>query len=139
MDKVKLFFDAASDLAKQLIAVSTGIIGLSITFLKEVVKMSPTAGTWALTWSWFIFLFSIVCGFWTLMALTGSVWRLTAESNTDLPVNFTSARLPASLQIIFFIGATTLLVIYGVNALRELKREKKAKENPSATRPQPPD
>lgn len=34
----KLFFDSASDLAKPLITVSTAVLGLSITFLKEIVK-----------------------------------------------------------------------------------------------------
>jgi hypothetical protein len=39
-DVIKIFFDSAGDLAKQLIAVAIGILGLSITFLKDVVRRS---------------------------------------------------------------------------------------------------
>ena len=63
IDTAKLFFDSASDLAKQLITVSTAILGLSITFLKDVVKGTPMAHFWPLRVSWITYLLSIVCGF----------------------------------------------------------------------------
>ena len=122
MDTTKLFFDFSSDLAKELIAVSTGIIGLSITFLKDVLKTVPTAEAWALKWSWFMYLFSIGCGFWTLMALTGVITRMLARSTDAFPVDW-HLRVPASLQIVSFAGATLLMVIYGVTALRQLRKK----------------
>lgn len=121
MDTTKLFFDFSSDLTKQLITVSTGIIGLSITFLKDVLKTVPTTEAWALKWSWFIYLFSIGCGFWALMALTGAITRMIARSTNTFPIDF-RLQLPASLQIISFALATLFMVIYGVTALRELKK-----------------
>src|SRR5690349_8437820 len=111
-DFAKLFFDSASDLAKQLIAVSTGVLGLSITFLKDVAKGTPANISGWLIWSWFGYLLSVACGFWTLMAVTGSI-ALLLQDPKSTPVT-SSIRIPAGLQIIIFVLATLALVIYGM-------------------------
>ena len=121
VDLAKLFFDSASDLAKQLIAVSTGIVGLSITFLKDVIRETQRVSFGLLTWAWYLYLCSILFGFWTLMATTGSIERLLQDKESTPIVS--NIRLPAGLQIVFFFVATILLVFYGVAALRELKKK----------------
>ena len=74
-----------------------------------------------LRWSWFIYLLSILFGFWTLMAVTGSIGRLLRDKDSALIID--NIRLPAGLQIIFFLVATIFLVLYGVAALHELKKK----------------
>jgi hypothetical protein len=121
VDVAKLFFDSASDLAKQLISVSTVILGLSITFLKDLTKGTQTAHFWPLRASWIIYLFSIICGFWTLMAITGSIESLLKNNNSPAIVD--NIRIPAGLQIILFVCATVFLVVYGIVAIGELQRK----------------
>jgi hypothetical protein len=119
MDPTQSFFNFASDLSKQLITVSTGIVGLSITFLKDVHKKAPGANDWALKWSWLSYLTSVIFGFWTLMALTGALTRMVDRSSSVVEIDI-RLQLPASLQIIAFIIATILLVKYGISALKSL-------------------
>ena len=114
-DLQQLFFDSASDLAKQLIAVSTGIIGLSITFLKDVVTNVAKPILWLLRLAWVAYLFSTVFGFLTLMAVTGSIRLLLGDPNSP-PVTGNVA-FYAGIQIILFFLATLLLVIYGICAI----------------------
>jgi hypothetical protein len=116
-DVAKLFFDSAGDLAKQLIAVSTGILGLSITFLKDVVKETPKTPRWALRLSWIVYLLSVICGFWTLMAVTGSIERLLLDKNS--PPIVQNIRLPAALQIVLFVLASACLVLYGIGVFQK--------------------
>jgi hypothetical protein len=123
MDVTKLFFDSASDLAKQLIAVSTGVLGLSITFLKDVVKVTPGVSFGPLRWCWFLYLTSIVCGFWTLMAVTGSI-GLLLQNKDSTPV-IDNIKIPAGAQIILFIAATICLVLYGLGAIKKLAEQPK--------------
>ena len=125
VDVAKLFFDSASDLAKQLITVSTGILALSITFLKDVVKVNPEINFGALKWSWGLYIASIFFGFWTLMAITGSIWNLLEANVSSQQVVHIQA--PAFLQIVLFFFATIFLICYGLSALRKL-----------AEKPEPP-
>jgi hypothetical protein len=111
-ESIKLAFQFARDLAVQLITLSTGVLALSITFNKEVVKDVPRAYGRILWFSWGFFFFSILCGIWTTMALTGSL----ESFNKDEPIG-TNVRFPAGGQIISFFVAIILLIVYGVLAL----------------------
>jgi hypothetical protein len=125
VDVAKWFFDSASDLAKQLIVVSTGVLGLSITFLKDVVKVNPEVKVGFLISSWFLYLLSIIFGFATLMAVTGSIWNLLEDQNGTPVVS--KIRLLAGLQIGLFLVGTLCLIAYGMGAVKKL-----------AQKPQPP-
>jgi hypothetical protein len=43
--QVRMAFEFASDLAKQLITLATGILALTITFTKDLVKHVPEGGS----------------------------------------------------------------------------------------------
>jgi hypothetical protein len=66
-------FQFAQDTTKQLMTLSTGIIALTITFSRDVVKNPSVSGHSLLLWALGAFLFSTVCGVVTLMALTGNL------------------------------------------------------------------
>ena len=117
-----MFFDSAADVTKQLITVATGILGLSVTFLKDIVKEAPQAHFWPLRVAWVFYLLSIICGIWTLMAITGSINHLV-EHNDPVPI-VSSMRLPAGLQPILFGLGTMFLVYYGMVAIGELQKPK---------------
>jgi hypothetical protein len=114
-DSIKMAFEFARDTTKQLITLATGIIALEITFAKDFVKtLDPTIRIYALV-SWLAFMLSVFFGMWTLMALTGT---LEAE-NESVPVSIRgkNVKLPSILQVLSFLMALALTVIFGIKAI----------------------
>jgi hypothetical protein len=120
-DQVKMAFEFASDLSKQLITLSTGIIALTITFAKDILGPAKKPANFLLLISWICYLLSIVFGIWCLMALTGTLAPIdSGDGKQALELGF-NVRLPSSLQIITFIVATSLVVVFGGTYLRKSK------------------
>lgn len=116
-EQIKLAFEFASDLSKQLITLSTAILALTITFTKDIlgVKGKPIH---LLLISWIFYLVSIFFGIWSLMALTGTLVPVdNADSNEVTELGF-NVRLPAALQILTFILSTALIIRYGWISLK---------------------
>src|SRR5215468_10416340 len=90
-------FDFAADATKQILTLSTGILALTITFAKDILG---APGHWSrlLGWSWILYLISILCGVWTLLALTGSFSSSgqrtppTSPPPTDAPTTPTQSK-----------------------------------------------
>ena len=115
-ESLKKAFDFAADLAKQLITLATGIITITITFAKDFLPRgaTPDAKRWAMC-AWYAFLISIVCGVWTLMALTGT---LEQKTGTTRPISIRGANvtMPAALQILFFLAGLLLTIAFAAGA-----------------------
>src|SRR4051812_5828931 len=107
-DQVSLGFEFARDLAQQLITLSTGILALSITFTKDLVKGVPSRATFVLGTAWLLYVFCILFGLLHLMALTGEL----APTEVRAPVTRIgdSSRLFAMCQLISFLLATIAMV-----------------------------
>ena len=108
-DRQKKAFDFASDLTKQLITLSTGIVTVTLLFSKDL--LGPK---WLAVAAWAFYLFSTVFGLWALMALTGTLAPAndaTLADDTDVVIGG-NARLPSALQIFAFGIATILTLIY---------------------------
>ncbi len=60
-EQIKLAFTFASDLSKQLITLSTGILALTVTFTKDIVRRISAKGAWALAVAWIFYFISIIC------------------------------------------------------------------------------
>ena len=141
----QMAFEFAADLAKQLITLSTGILVLTITFTKELLKRISSRKLWFLKLAWIGYFLTIVFGIFSLMALTGklapkevchgseqvSEKTATAAEKTEKqePNDIKCVRIPrsarnyASVQIIFFLTATILITVYGVTALKATNGE----------------
>ncbi|HXQ69593.1 MAG TPA: hypothetical protein VN844_03870 [Pyrinomonadaceae bacterium] len=119
MDSSLAGFQSANELAKQLITLATGILALSITFTKEAVRSSGLIVTWPLKLAWIAWLLSVCFGIWTMMALTGMIFKITENVDALKPVTYgTSIRIPASLQILMFLLGIALLIVHGARMLR---------------------
>lgn len=126
----KMAFDLAGDLAKQLITLSTAVLTLSITFTKDIVKEPSKGPLHLLKLSWLVYLLSICCGIWTMMALTGTLMPRNSPATGPALTFGSNVRIPAGLQILAFIVATVLIIIYGVKVLsRETTPSGTEKEN----------
>lgn len=120
-------FDFAADVSKQLITLSTAIITVTITFSKDVLGGTVENRYWLLA-AWIAFIFTILCGIWTLMALTGSLEPIGNNEN-GTSINGKNIRLPAILQISSFIVALVLTITYGFKSINEDIKDNKSTEN----------
>ncbi|SRR5258708_1461076 len=110
-DQTKEAFKAASDTTKQIITLATGVMALEITFLKDVVTTLTAYGRVFILTSWVAFLLSILFGVLTLMALTGSLG--SAIQPTPQSIKGTNVRIPAILEIVFFLVGLFSTVLFG--------------------------
>lgn len=90
-----------ADLTKQLMTLASGLIGLTVTFSKDMVKNANTSALRALKRGWLFMFLSLVAGIWTLMALSGSSASIkNLLQNNSIGYN---ARIPSLIQIILFL------------------------------------
>ena len=117
----------ALETAKQIIALSTGVIALTVTFLEKITQPTATAarhvpGTLKVGW----ICFGLAIGFavWTLMAITGSMNALdrqarglTMDENQKRAVEELTdggnIRIPAWLMLLFFAAGAALTIATG--------------------------
>lgn len=119
MDSSLAGFQSANELAKQLITLATGVLALSITFTKEALRSNGLIVTWPLKWAWIAWLLSVCFGIWTMMALTGMIFKVTENVDAFESVTYgTSIGIPASLQIFMFVLGIALLIFHGARMLR---------------------
>jgi hypothetical protein len=101
---------AASTLTGQLITVSSGLLAFTVTFgEKFTLKGADINVPLPLKISWVCFAVSILLGFWTLMAVTGTLTeidRAVAERNPER----WNIRVPAMAMFgVFFLGVIFLI------------------------------
>lgn len=110
----KKAFDFAQDVAKQLITLATAVITITLTYNKDFAKHATEGNRQLVVFSLYLFLVSILFGLWTLMALTGNL-QPTSGSGTP-SIRTANVTLPAILQIICFLVAMFLVILFGINA-----------------------
>ena len=117
MDAAQTAFTLAKEVSVQLITLSTGILAVTITFAKDSSAGRSGRHVAWLRYGWAIYLLSILCGIWTLMALTGTLMPADGAP-PDKPTFGDNVRFPAGLQIVTFVAATLLVVAYGWKTIR---------------------
>jgi hypothetical protein len=100
-------FQFAKETVTQLITLATGLIGISVTFAKDVRVRAKPGDRALLFRSWIVLLLSIVFGVWTLLALTGSLAREIVPKDAIYGSNVT---IPSMLQIVTFLVGIALLI-----------------------------
>jgi uncharacterized 2Fe-2S/4Fe-4S cluster protein (DUF4445 family) len=108
-------YELANEWAKQLIALSTGVIALTVTFLEGRLSRY-TRRVWALKLTWAFHLISIMAGVMAMGALTGEL----APIDPRLPIPETirpMARLIAVIQFLSFLLGTLTMVAFGLGIL----------------------
>ena len=119
-------FDFAESTSKQLITLSTAIVAFTITFGKDFFGgIDNEFALGVLITAWVLFVVSIICGVWTLMALTGSLDKAInivkekegeQESENEVVVSIydSNIRWPEFLQILFFVLALSATIWYAI-------------------------
>jgi hypothetical protein len=112
-------FDFANDTTKQLLTLSTAVLTLTITFLKDVLGGSATTvQKWLLAASWGLFLVSIAAGLVTMMALTGELEP--KSGSVDPSIRARTVVIASGTQVITFFVGTLLILAFGVAAVAAL-------------------
>jgi ABC-type dipeptide/oligopeptide/nickel transport system permease component len=101
-DATKLLYESAADLAKQMMTLSTGVLGVTAAFVKDIAKDATPRAVRSLRLSWLAHLVSLIFGIWVLMAIAGTVGRIASGSKLDHLISF-NIRLPALMQVICFL------------------------------------
>jgi hypothetical protein len=111
----KKAFDFASDLTKQLITLATGILAITITFSKDIIKspLTPRSAIVMMMLAWVVYLLSIIFGLWNLMALTGELEPKGAAS-AEPTTKGANVFIPTVLQIGSFLVATLMAIVFGI-------------------------
>ncbi|HEX7286538.1 MAG TPA: hypothetical protein VF532_10165 [Candidatus Angelobacter sp.] len=111
-ERIKKAFDFAADLTKQLITLATGMIALTISFQKEILGGHLDGGAKSMMKAaWALYIFSLFCGIWMLMALTGSLEPKSTQENYVPSIRGANAVLPSVLQILAFLTALVLTAL----------------------------
>ncbi|MEM6484622.1 MAG: hypothetical protein AAF662_06515 [Pseudomonadota bacterium] len=109
-------FDLAAELVKQIIALSTGIIALTVTFAKDLFGVSEGEIPTTLTAAWISLFLAIVFGVWALMAFTGTLDPPERESGYAPTINGANCRLAVFLQIVVFLLGIGLTIWFAATA-----------------------
>jgi hypothetical protein len=116
---------SAADLAKQIITLSGGAIGFTVTFVDKYVRTvagkpevaKPLYAAWAL------FALTIAFAIWNLMGITGSLdafdraansWPLTPSQQAVAAGETSNVRLPAAFMILAFLAAMVAMIWAGL-------------------------
>lgn len=115
-------YTSAKDLTIQLITLATGILALSITFMRDVIKSDIPA--WPLKGAWIILLMSVCFGVWTLMGITGSIFDVTTSPKELKATSYgLNIIIPSAFQITSFVTAIILLIFYGARTMKPKKKK----------------
>ena len=106
-------FELASDLAKQLITLSTAILTVTAVFTQIIKAQTSGRTAWWLRAAWILYLTSILMGVLHLMALTGTMARPPSGTPTAESLYGTNVVIWAIPQIVFFMLATAFVIRYG--------------------------
>ena len=115
-DRARLAFQFASDVAKQLITISTALIAFSVTFTKELLQKGAPKQYLFIALA--THLLSIVGGVWTLLALTGTLMPAGGYTQANAATFDSNIRIAAAFQIALFLMGCGALVVHGVAAIR---------------------
>ena len=103
---------AGADAVKQTVTLSTGLIGLTVTFADkfgEDIDGSIVVPA-ALEWAWACYGVSIFFGLWCLLAISGSLDKFV-DNGEELTLYRTNVRLPMYVMLVaFLVGIVAMLV-----------------------------
>ncbi|HEV2913725.1 MAG TPA: hypothetical protein VGX92_10645 [Pyrinomonadaceae bacterium] len=115
-------YKSAYQLTRQLITIATGVIALSTTFTKDILRGVPQKNVSLLKLSWLAYLLSVCFGMWAMMTLTGMIFKVSLQGVDSVRSNpYGSSFLPSPLQILSFIAGTVLIISYGLKALKNIR------------------
>lgn len=111
-DKSKAAFTSATETVKNTLTLSSAILTVSVTFVKDINKSPTNIQVCILESSWVALLVAVAACVATLMAITGTLARAsTADASALYRSN---VRIPMSLAVWAFLAGIALTATYGM-------------------------
>ena len=116
-ERTRVAFEFASAVLKQIITLSTGIIVLTISFVKDLLGSSPGIYVkYVMGFAWVLYFVAIICGVLALMAITGTIAPKT-KSVRPPTIWEPSIVLYSNCQVFSFLLATAAVIVFGLVGL----------------------
>lgn len=115
MDHNEKSFDFALSTTRQVVSLSTGFLALTITFLNGSEPAVEGTARCILITSWILFLFSIIFGVATMMAMTGNLGKSDSDNNPS--IYDSNVIIFAIFEMLSFIISVVLAVAFGILVL----------------------
>ncbi|MDX3712601.1 hypothetical protein PV733_27385 [Streptomyces europaeiscabiei] len=106
----KAAYGLAKDAISTIITLSSGILGLSLTFSKNWAGDAASDDRWMLETSWALFLVSVLFGVISMLMLAG----ISREGGN---IDRKALRHPCMIQIVLFLIALGFFVAFGFSVL----------------------
>lgn len=111
-ERTKAAFSGATDSAKQLITLATGLIAVEVTFGKDFLIQVNTLSKWFMVISWVLFLLSVILGVGTLNTLIGCIAK--SENLSSQTIYDPNVKRLAKTQIFLFLIGLGFMVAFGI-------------------------
>jgi hypothetical protein len=111
-DQAKIAFGSATEVVKSTLSLSTALLSLSVTFLKDLNKHPTEVSVYVLESSWAFLTLAAVLGVVTLMAITGTLAR--NQSLTEEGIYGGNIRLPMAAHLFCFLAGIVLTAAFGM-------------------------
>lgn len=115
MDRIEKAYDFLLESVKQLMALATGVIALTITFGKDFLIGVDKQSQGIALWAWGALLFSIFFGLWCMFAMAGTLASHNVSDEKTSPYRF-NIEFPFGCQIVTFLIGMVLTVSFAVTA-----------------------
>lgn len=112
-DATEQAFSFAQDTSKQVLALATGAITITIALLGEIKKAAPAATYSLLHWAWILDGLAVLFGVLTLMTLTGQLGRSEAKADSIYALN---VRIFYAAEFVMFVAGLGFTVAFGISA-----------------------
>ncbi len=104
---------AANTLTSQVITVAAGLIAFTVTFAEKFTPAGKAISLpFAMKVSWICFGLTVIVGFWTLMAIAGTLLEIDrdgSESNSSR----SNIQIPARIMFFLFLLGVISMIIAG--------------------------
>lgn len=114
-EHARFAFASAAETSKQLLTLATGLLGLEITFVKEIFHDPTNLDVWILEASWVLLTGSLFAGLVTLMGLTGLSGK--ADPPRAAAIYTGSIRAFAAVQVLLFLVGVVLSVWFAMRGI----------------------
>ncbi|MEN8123088.1 MAG: hypothetical protein ABFS35_22305 [Bacteroidota bacterium] len=116
----KAFFESSVQFDKQILFISSGALGLSFTFIKDIVDLESAIYKWLLIISWVLFViiifFSLLTHYISIQAINTRIENI--ETNTDRKsknLNFIVKTINRLMIFLIALGLLSLILFVFVN------------------------
>ena len=116
----KAYHESSVQFDKQILFISSGVFGLSFTFIKDIVKLDKAEYQWILMLSWVLFitviLMSLVSHYTSKQAINKQMENLeNGDNNQANSINKITVILNIAMIVAITLGLISLILFVFIN------------------------